>query len=424
MRVTSPSSTRSPPGPGLGLRLGLASMAAMITLSSCAGWLQGVAWPALGLDAAWAHVASGLLALALAGLFASLSLLARPAPASGRQALWHSARTMPLAQAAQDLRSLPAYLDVVGQQLEGALKESEQGSLQLIERMNEIHRGSIDQFERIRCTETNGQELTRIMQDKAMVDSQLGAILQMFVETQEAELQANVERLQRLQEVKALAPLVDVIATVARQTNFMSINAAIEAARAGESGRSFAVLAAEIRELSNRTAAVAVDIGQRINAATEGIDQELVKVTEASNRQTTTGNMRKVISDIAEMQQRFVDSMDKLQWHQVIDEVKIGHQAIEVRLSDALGEMQVQDVVRQRVVFVQQALKNLDAHLHGMADQLVDKAWQPDAASSLKARLDEQLVERQASRQVNPSPVQSAASAPGGHANQERIELF
>jgi methyl-accepting chemotaxis protein len=131
-----------------------------------------------------------------------------------------------------------------------------------------------------------------------------------------------------------------------------------------------------------------------------------------------------VISDIAEMQQRFVDSMDKLQWHQVIDEVKIGHQAIEVRLSDALGEMQVQDVVRQRVVFVQQALKNLDAHLHGMADQLVDKAWQPDAASSLKARLDEQLVERQASRQVNPSPVQSAASAPGGHANQERIELF
>lgn len=328
---------------------------------------------------------------------------------------------MPVDEAVNEIRAVAPYLEVTREQLKGALKESEQGVISLINLINQVHQVSDNQVERIQQSHDNGAEITRVMEEKLMIDKQLSAILEMFADKQSRDIEDNMSRIKRLQEVKALAPLVDVIAVVARQTNLLSINAAIEAARAGESGRGFAVVAAEIRQLSIRTASAANDIALRINAATESIDEELDNAMNSSAREDSSGSMRRVIQDIAAMQSRFAGATEKLMG--ILDGVKNGHQDIVQRLSEALGYIQFHDVMRQRVEPVEQALQELNEHLQSMADQMVDQPWNQEAVVHLKQRLDEQVT-----RYVMHSQLQTHQQVTGNNVVQEstrpKIELF
>ena len=75
--------------------------------------------------------------------------------------------------------------------------------------------------------------------------------------------QMNREISEQMQEI---GRIVDIISSIAEETNLLALNAAIEAARAGDAGLGFAVVAAEVKELANESQKSAENIAGIISA--------------------------------------------------------------------------------------------------------------------------------------------------------------
>ncbi|UTW07929.1 methyl-accepting chemotaxis protein [Pseudomonas benzenivorans] len=124
--------------------------------------------------------------------------------------------------------------------------------------------------------------------------------------TASIELLAN-EMNVAMQEVEGLATsseqigsVLEVIRSIAEQTNLLALNAAIEAARAGEAGRGFAVVADEVRNLAKRTQDSVEEIRQVIEGLQSGT-KEVVSTMHSSHRQAQ-GSVAQVEQAVAALQ--------------------------------------------------------------------------------------------------------------------------
>lgn len=83
---------------------------------------------------------------------------------------------------------------------------------------------------------------------------------------------------------ESISEFVTEMTNIAKQTNLLALNAAIEAARAGVAGRSFSIVADEIRKLADHSTVSARHIQGTATSITEGIHQIAGRATESSKK--------------------------------------------------------------------------------------------------------------------------------------------
>lgn len=146
-----------------------------------------------------------------------------------------------------------------------------------------------ESLERIRTGAFSGARATDAVKKDAedgllVVRSSMEEMQRIEQESQRAR--EAMERLSR--QTGEVAKIIEVIKELVSDTELLAFNAAIIAAKAGEEGKSFSVVAEEIRDLADRTTASAQDI-HRIVKAIGGDTREVTEAVEATGQRIAKG---------------------------------------------------------------------------------------------------------------------------------------
>lgn len=170
-------------------------------------------------------------------------------------------------------------------------------------------------------------------------------------------MRADVQSLSRF--IEELRQMAAEVASIASQTNLLAINAAIEAAHAGESGRSFSVLAQEVRKLSAMSGETGRRMAEKVNVVAEAIGHAHDSALASAQREQASiggceASINGVLDGFRNVTAALAESAD------VLKRESLGIQA---EVGEALVQLQFQDRVSQVMEHVRQSMEGLAPEL-------------------------------------------------------------
>lgn len=154
-----------------------------------------------------------------------------------------------------------------------------------------------------------------------------------------------------------------------RQTNFLALNATIEASRAGEAGRTFAVVAQEVRHLSSSTAALAERMRSKVTAVVKGVRHGHEILREIANTDMSPQMLAKERVD-----KTMVSLVEQTNHFQSVLETAA---TVSAEMSSTIGRvitgMQFQDLTKQRIEAINDSLAVLCVGLSDLETQIRDQ---------------------------------------------------